>query len=97
MTNCTHVLHFNKCCILCCKRVKYTQIGGGVGEAAPYTKEVDIVEDKQTPEFPAYYTVLCAHVANAIDAMEQHNYGAAKELLITGMQNAEEIILSQKE
>lgn len=69
----------------------------GVGDAAPYTKEVDIVENKQTPEFPAYYTVLCAHVANAIDAMEQHNYGAAKELLITGMQNAEEIILSQKE
>ena len=66
----------------------------GVGDAATYTKEVDIVENKQTP---AYYTVLCAHVANAIDAMEQHNYGAAKELLITGMQNAEEIILSQKE
>ena len=65
--------------------------------AAPYTKEVDIVENKQTPEFPAYYTVLCAHVANAIDAMEQQNYGAAKELLITGMQDAEEIILSQKE
>lgn len=57
----------------------------GVGNAAPYTKEVDIVEDKQTPEFPAYYTVLCAHVANAIDAMEQHNYGAAKELLILSL------------
>ena len=69
----------------------------GVGDAAPYTKEVDNVENKQTPEFPAYYTVLCAHVANAIDAMEQHNYGTAKELLIAGMRDAEELILSQEE
>ena len=96
MTNCTHVLHFNKCCILCCKCVKYTQNGGASGRR-PYAKEVDIVEDKQTPEFPAYYTVLCAHVANAIDAMEQQNYGTAKEILIAGMQDAEEIILSQEE
>lgn len=55
------------------------------------------MENNQTSEFPAYYTVLCAHVANAIDAMEQQNYGTAKEILIAGMQDAEEIILSQKE
>lgn len=69
----------------------------GVGDAAPYAKEVDIVEDKHMHEFPAYYTVLCAGVANAIDALEQQNYGTAKELLIAGMRNAEEIILSQEE
>ena len=88
-------MHFNKCCILCCITVKYTK--RGVGDAAPYTKEMDFLEDKQTQKFPAYYTILCARVANAIDAMEQQNYGNAKEILITGMQDAEEIILSQEE
>ena len=46
--------------------------------------------------FPAYYTVLCARVADAIDALEQQNYGAAKDTLISGMQEAEEIILAQR-
>ena len=55
------------------------------------------MQDKQTQEFPAYYTVLCARVADAIDAMEQQDYGTAKQLLIAGMQDAEELILSQKE
>ena len=67
------------------------------GTPPPYTKEVDIVEDKHIHEFPAYYTVLCAGVANAIDALEQENYGTAKELLIAGMRDAEELILSQEE
>lgn len=55
------------------------------------------MEDKLIHEFPAYYTVLCAGVANAIDALEQQNYGTAKELLIAGMRDAEELILSQEE
>ena len=55
------------------------------------------MEDKHIHEFPAYYTVLCARVANAIDALEQQNYGTAKELLIAGMRDAEEFILSQEE
>ena len=69
----------------------------GVGDAAPYEKEVDIVEEMQSQKFPAYYTVLCAGVANAIDAIEQQNYGTAKEILIAGMRDAEEIILAQEE
>lgn len=44
--------------------------------------------------FPAYYTVLCARTADAID---QQCYQEARELLVAGMQEAEEIILSQKE
>ena len=51
----------------------------------------------ETQEFPAYYTTLCARVADAVDAIESQNYGTAKELLIAGMQEAEEIILSQTE
>lgn len=38
---------------------------------------------------------MCARVADAIDALEQQNYGAAKDTLISGMQEAEEIILAQ--
>ena len=50
---------------------------------------------ENTQEFPAYYTVLCARAADAIEAIEQHNYGTARDLLISGMREAEEIILSQ--
>ena len=52
---------------------------------------------EKAQEFPAYYTTLCARVADAIDAIDSQNYGTAKKLLITGMQEAEEIILSQAE
>ena len=51
----------------------------------------------ETQEFPTYYTILCARVADAIEAIDLQNYGTAKELLIAGMQKAEEIILSQAE
>lgn len=47
--------------------------------------------------FPAYYTVLCARAADAIDAIDQQCYQEARALLIAGMQEAEEIILSQEE
>ena len=52
---------------------------------------------EETQEFPAYYTTLCARVADAIDAIDLQNYGTARELLIAGMQESEEIILSQTE
>ena len=45
--------------------------------------------------FPAYYTVLCARTADAIDAIDQQCYQEARELLVAGMQEAEEIILAQ--
>ena len=54
-------------------------------------------ENLQTQEFPAYYTVLCARVADAIDALERQDYGTAQDLLVSGMQQAEEIILAQGE
>ena len=55
------------------------------------------MENNQIPALPAYYTVLCARAADAIEALEQANYGLAKELLIKGMQEAEEIVISQDE
>ena len=36
--------------------------------------------------FPAYYTVLCARTADAIDAIDQQCYQEARELLVAGMQ-----------
>ena len=57
--------------------------------------EVERLENSQN--FPAYYTVLCARTADAIDAIDQQRYQEARELLIAGMQEAEEIILSQEE
>lgn len=50
---------------------------------------------ENTQEFPTYYTVLCARAADAVKAIEHQNYGKARDLLISGMQEAEEIILSQ--
>lgn len=54
------------------------------------------MKNNQVPALPAYYTVLCARAADAIEAIEQANYGLARELLIKGMQEAEEIVISQK-
>lgn len=55
------------------------------------------MSENMQQEFPAYYTALCARVADAIDALEQQNYGAARDALISGMQEAEEIILAQED
>lgn len=54
-------------------------------------------EKMQAKEFSAYYTVLCAHVADAIEALERRDYGTAQETLISGMRDAEDLILSQAE
>ena len=37
------------------------------------------MSENMQQEFPAYYTALCARVADAIDALEQQNYGAARD------------------
>ena len=55
------------------------------------------MSENMQQEFPAYYTVLCARVADAIGALEQENYGIAKDLLVSGMQEAEELLLAQGE
>ena len=52
---------------------------------------------ENSQNFPAYYTVLCARTADAIDAIDQQRYQEARALLIAGMQESEEIILSQEE
>lgn len=39
---------------------------------------------------PAYYTALFNAVTDAIAALEQQNYGLAKDLLMHGQQAAEE-------
>ena len=45
-------------------------------------------------EIPEYYTVLFRAVEQAICALEAQNYGAAKQILIDGEQNAEEAYLA---
>ena len=45
-------------------------------------------------EYKESYLVLFRAVRDAVDAIEQQNYGMAKELLIQGEQKAEEIFLS---
>ena len=47
-------------------------------------------------ELPAYYTVLFSAAADALEAMEQQNFGTAKERLLQGMQQAEELYLEEK-
>lgn len=46
-------------------------------------------------ELPKYYTVLFAAVEDALEAMEQQNFGTAKQLLISAQQKAEEIYLEE--
>lgn len=47
--------------------------------------------------FPEYYLTLFRAVTRAIDALEQQNYGLARELLMQGQQQAEEQILDEAE
>ena len=54
------------------------------------------MKNNQVPALPAYYTVLCARAADAIEAVEQANYGLARELLNKEMQEAEEVVISQE-
>ncbi|WP_298030395.1 hypothetical protein [uncultured Dysosmobacter sp.] len=46
---------------------------------------------------PRYYTILFNAVTDAITAMEQHNFGTAKALLIQGQQAAETAYIGGKE
>ena len=40
-----------------------------------------------------YYKIVAA-MANAIDALDKQNFGEAKEILISAMQEAEEAVIS---
>lgn len=44
-------------------------------------------------QLPAYYTHLFNAVTDALSAMEQQNYGKAKDLLIEAQQKSEELWL----
>lgn len=46
-------------------------------------------------ELPKYYTVLFHAVEDALEALEEQNFGLAKELLILGQQHAEELFLKE--
>lgn len=84
-----NVLHF----AIQCDKIVESHMPCGI--RTPGQKEVDRLESSQN--FPAYYTVLCARTADAIDAIDQQRYQEARALLVAGMQEAEEIILSQEE
>jgi len=47
-------------------------------------------------ELPNYYTSLFNAVTDAILAIEQQNYGIAKEILIQAQQQSEERYLEQE-
>jgi len=48
------------------------------------------------PDYQALYFKLFAAIADAVDHMEEENYGLARQTLITAQQEAEEEYLSQE-
>ena len=48
-------------------------------------------------EIPNYYTLLFNRVTDAIEAIEEQNYGAAKAILIKAQQDAEELYIEAGE
>ncbi len=48
-------------------------------------------------EIPEYYTILFHAAEQAIRALEQQNYGLAKQLLIDGERAAEEAFVAKDE
>ena len=48
-------------------------------------------------EIPEYYTILFHAAERAIRALEQQNYGLAKQLLIDGERAAEEAFVAKDE
>lgn len=53
-------------------------------------KDVKLME-----EFPQYYLTLFRAVADAVEALDNQNYGQARQILIAAMQKAEKLILEQ--
>lgn len=48
------------------------------------------------PDYQALYFKLFAAMADAVDKLEQQNYGDAKQILISAQQEAEEQYLSEE-
>lgn len=47
--------------------------------------------------FPEYYLTLFRAVTRAIDELDRQNYGAARQLLVQGQQQAEDAALDEEE
>ena len=48
-------------------------------------------------DIPNYYTLLFNRVTDAIKALEQQNYGTAKDMLVKAQQEAEELYIEAGE
>ena len=55
------------------------------------------VMDLETKNLPDYYTILFNGVTDAIDAIDQQNYGFARSLLVKAQQAAEESYIETEE
>ena len=51
----------------------------------------------ESRELPKYYTTLFNGVTDALAALEQQNYGAAREILVRAQQSAEEAYIEGTE
>ena len=48
-------------------------------------------------EIPEYYTILFHAAEQAIQSLEQQNYGLAKQILVDGERSAEEAFVAKDE
>ena len=48
-------------------------------------------------DIPNYYTLLFNRVTDAIKALEQQNYGTARDILVKAQQEAEELYIEAGE
>ena len=48
-------------------------------------------------DIPNYYTLLFNRVTDAIEALEQQNYGTARDILIKAQRDAEELYIEAGE
>ena len=55
------------------------------------------VMDLETKNLPDYYTILFNGATDAIDAIDQQNYGFARSLLVKAQQAAEESYIETEE
>ena len=55
------------------------------------------VMDLETKNLPDYYTILFNGATDAIDAIDQQNYGFARSLLVKAQQAAEESYIEAEE
>ena len=49
------------------------------------------------PDYQKMYTTLFNAITDAIESIQQHNYGAAKEILIQAQQETEELYIRAEE